>query len=182
MSLRSTSARLNVAGMLSLLFGIVGSILLVPSGYGYFEQAPRADSNPASPDVRAAILAFEGYNQALVERDYAKLRDRFLHIPFVVVSATPQVVTSVDAVVAGLRMTRESFDAGDYATTKIEETRVSVLDRDRLLLNCRLRHLRKDGSLLSERANFYVMVRAGGVWKVGGVIPQDAAFVERESR
>jgi hypothetical protein len=48
-----------------------------------------------------------------------------------------------------------------------------------LLLNSRVHHLRKDGSLLAERANFYVMVRTAGVWKVGGIIPQDAALVER---
>jgi hypothetical protein len=50
---------------------------------------------------------------------------------------------------------------------------------DRLLLNCRLRHLKKDGWLLAERANFYVMVKAADVWKIGGIIPQDPAFVER---
>jgi hypothetical protein len=33
--------------------------------------------------------------------------------------------------------------------------------------------------LLEERANFYVMVRTMGFWKVGGIIPQDPAFVER---
>jgi hypothetical protein len=82
-------------------------------------------------------------------------------------------------VVAGLRLARESLDAADYTTTKIDPPRVSLLAKDRLLLNSRLHHLKKDGSLLAERANFYVMVRAAGIWKVGGIIPQDAALVER---
>ena len=47
------------------------------------------------------------------------------------------------------------------------------------LLNCRLRHLKKDGSLLSERANVYVMVKVTGRWKVGGIMPQDPALFER---
>ena len=100
-------------------------------------------------------------------------------MPFVIVDDGPRVVTSIEAVVAGLRMTRESLTAADYATTRIEPPRISVLAGDRLLLNSRLHHLRKDGSLLAERANFYVMVREAGVWKVGGIIPQDQAFAER---
>lgn len=177
-SLCRTAARLERAGRLRLLSGIMTSILLTSPSYGYSHQAPRADSHPASSDVRAAIVALEGYSQALVDRDYAKLRDRFLHVPFVVVDGAPRVVTSVEAVVAGLRIVRESLDAADYTTTRVESLRVSVLAKDRLLLNCRLHHLRKDGSLLSERANFYVMVRVAGAWKVGGIIPQDPALVD----
>jgi hypothetical protein len=82
-----------------------------------------------------------------------------------------RIIASVDAVVAGLHMTRESLDAAGYATTTIEQPRVSVSAKDRLLLNCRLRHLKKDGSLLAERANFYVLVRTAGSWKVGGHHP-----------
>ena len=115
----------------------------------------------------------------MIERDYQKLRERFLYVPFVVVDDASRVITSVDAVIAGLRMTRESYEAAGYTTTEIAPSRVSVLANDRLLLNYRLRHLKKDGSLLAERANLYVMVRVAGVWKVGGIIPQDPAFAER---
>ena len=162
-----------------VLTGIVASILLACSSDADSQQTAAAGSDPAGSDLRTAVAAFEDYNRALVERDYLKLRDRLLAAPFVVVDDVPRIIASVDAVVAGLRMTRESFDAAGYATTTIEQRRVSVLAKDRLLLNYRLRHLKKDGSLLEERANFYVLVRTAGSWKVGGIIPQDPAFVER---
>jgi hypothetical protein len=173
------SAHRNAVGRLCILACILASVVPRSFGYAHSEQTPRADSDPASSDLRAAIAAFEGYNQALVERDYSKLREQFLYVPFVIVDDASRVITSVDAVVAGLRMTRESFEAVGYTTTKIDQPRVSVLAKDRLLLNCRLRHLKKDGSLLAERANFYVMVRVAGMWKIGGIIPQDPSFLER---
>ena len=159
--------------------GLVTAVLLSSPGYAHHDQAPSAGADPASSDLRGAIAALHGYNQSLVERDYSRLQDRSIHVPFVVVDGAPRVITTIEAVVAGLRMARESLDAADYGTTTIEPPRVSQLSKDRLLLNSRVRHLKKDGSLLAERANFYVMVRAAGVWKVGGIIPQDAALVER---
>jgi hypothetical protein len=33
--------------------------------------------------------------------------------------------------------------------------------------------------MLTQRANLYVLVKANGMWKIGGIIPQDPAFVER---
>ena len=176
---RTASPRQKTSGRLCVFARIVASIFLASSGYAHSEQTRGADPDSASSDRRAAIAAFEGYNQALVERDYSQLRERFLYVPFVVVDDASRVITSVDAVIAGLRMTRESYEAAGYTTTEIAPPRVSVLANDRLLLNYRLRHLKKDGSLLAERANFYVIVRAAGVWKVGGIIPQDPAFAER---
>jgi hypothetical protein len=164
---------------LCILACFVASVVPTSSGYAHSEQTLRADSDPATSDLRAAVAAFEGYNRALVERDYSKLREQFLYVPFVIVDDASRVITSVDDVVAGLRKTRESLEAVGYTTTTIDQPRVSVLAKDRLLLNCRLRHLRKDGSLLAERANFYVMMRVAGMWKIGGIIPQDPSFVER---
>ena len=154
-------------------------MLLASFGYASSEQTPRGGLTPAASDQRAAILALEGYNQALAERNYVTLLDRFLHVPFVVVDGAPRVIAIVETVVAGLRMRRESLDAAGYGTTTIEAVRVSSLANDRLLLHSRLHHLKKDGSLLDEQANIYLMVRAADVWKVGGIIPQDAALVER---
>jgi hypothetical protein len=125
------------------------------------------------------VAAVEGYNQALVDRNYTELRDRFLHVPFVVVDETPRVITSLEVVVDGLRKTREALDAEGYATTTISSPRVTVLVGDRVLINCRLSHLKQDGSMLTQRANLYVLVKANGMWKIGGIIPQDPAFVER---
>ena len=95
------------------------------------------------------------------------------------VDRAPRVIADVDAVIEGLRKTRDSFEADGYSTTTIGSPLVSGLDKDRLLLNYRLRHLRKDGSLLMERANFSLLVKAGGAWKIAGIIPQDPALIAR---
>ena len=173
------SRRLRTAGRLVLLTGFVSSMLLALSGYANSGQGAGGDSTPADSNQRAAILAFEGYNQALVERSYVTLRDRFLHVPFVIVDGASRVIPSVETVVAGLRARRESLEAAGYETTRIEVPRVSLLANDRLLLHARLHHRKKDGSLLEEQANIYLMVRVADIWKVGGIIPQDAAKVER---
>lgn len=124
-------------------------------------------------DVRSAVAVFDSYNQALTDKDYSKLRGQLIHVPFVVVDGTPRVIESVDAVVAGLQKTRASLDAAGYATTRSSAPRISVLSPDRLLLNYRLAHVNRDGTVLAERANFYLMVKVAGIWKVGGIIPQD---------
>ena len=175
----SASGRSCTARRFGVLARTLIFLLTASSGYANSEQTALGEPVPAGSDQRAAIVALEGYNQALIEGDYVTLRDRFLHVPFVVLDGAPRVIPSVETVVAGLRMTRESLDAASYGTTKMEPPRVSSLANDRLLLYSRLHHLRKDGSLLAERANFYVMVRVAGVWKVGGIIPQDAALAER---
>jgi len=43
----------------------------------------------------------------------------------------------------------------------MEDATVSVAFRQRLL-NCRLRHVKRDGSVLAEHANFYLMVKESG--------------------
>jgi hypothetical protein len=53
------------------------------------------------------------------------------------------------------------------------------LDRDRLLLNYRLSRRKPDGSDLSERANFYLMVKAAGAWRVGGILLQDPIYFDK---
>jgi hypothetical protein len=119
-----------------------------------FPRAAITQTIADSPEVRAAVAAFEQYNQALIDKQYARVRDRFIHVPFVVVDEKPLVIASVDAVVEGLRNTRESMDSAGYSSTRLSSPRVSMLRRDRLLLNYRLSHLRKDASVITERANF----------------------------
>lgn len=60
----------------------------------------------------------------------------------------------------------------------MEDATVSVAFRQRLL-NCRLRHVKRDGSVLAEHANFYLMVKEGSAWKVGGIILQDVEYFDQ---
>ena len=159
-----TTARLEFIGQIALVLVITACGIL----------APRVAAGQGSLDADApsAVAAFERYNQALIQKAYSKLRE-LIHAPFLVVDDSPRVIASLDAVVAGLQKTRESLDGAGYATTQSSRPGISVLSPDRLLLNCRLAHLNRDGTVLAERANFYLMVRVAGAWKVGGIMPQD---------
>jgi len=148
------------------------AFVLVIAACGILAPRVAAGQGSLDADAPSAVAAFERYNQALIEQDSSKLRD-LIYVPFVVVDDSPRVIASVDAVVAGLQKTRESLDGAGYATTRSSVPRISVLSPERLLLNCRLAHVNRDGTVLAERANFYLMVRVAGVWKVGGIIPQD---------
>jgi hypothetical protein len=64
---RTASARRRVW----VLTGLVASVLLACSSDVDSQQTPAAGSDPAGSDLRAAVAAFEGYNRALVERDYS---------------------------------------------------------------------------------------------------------------
>jgi hypothetical protein len=154
------------------------ALLMTMPGAGA-DQSRAADDR--GPDVQAALTAFEGYNQALVTKDYSALRDRYLQAPFVIIDDMPRMIPSVGAVADLLRKTRDSLETAGYATTTISRPRVSMLNRDRLLLNCRLTHRKQDGSVLSERANFYLMVNVAGMWKVAGIIPQDPVYLGKEN-
>jgi len=107
------------------------------------------------------------------------LRQEYLHVPFAFVGQPPQVITEIDVIVANLRKTRDSLDAGAYETSKMSDPHISVLSSNTVLLNCRLRHYRKNGSLLLEPANFYLLIKAAGTWKIAGFIPQDPAYTDK---
>ena len=152
----------------SLVFAIICGSLAVHGQDGLERDVPAA----------ATILkAFEGYNAALVAKDYAKLRAEYLYVPFTLTGQLiPQIITDLDIVLAGLRKTRDSLDALGYETSKVLNPRISILNSDAALLNCRIQHYKKDGSLIAERANFYILIKVNGAWKLGGVMPQDPNF------
>ena len=56
---------------------------------------------------------------------------------------------------------------------------ISVLSGDRVLVNRVIRHYKKDGSLLEARANFYLMTKVSGVWRISGIIPQEATYASK---
>jgi len=118
---------------------------------------------------------FSRYNQGLIEKNYEEVA-LYLRTPFVVIDNTPRIITDLSTVVTGLRTNRESLDQRGYGTSVPGEARISVLNPDRVLLNCVIRHYKKDGSLLEERANFYLMSRVSGTWKISGILQQDPAY------
>jgi hypothetical protein len=146
------------------------------AGFHALPQQPAGTVALSDSDRRDAVEAFEGYNQALIDSDYSKLAAEYIHVPFVIVDDNPRVIESIETVVTGLRSTRQALETAGYATTKLGPPRISVLQVGRLLLNYRVTHVKKDGAPLAERANFYLMVKEGRRWKVGGIILQDPMY------
>jgi len=118
---------------------------------------------------------FSKYNQALIEKNYEEVA-LYLQVPFVVIDNTPRIITDLSTVVTGLRTNRESLDQRGYGTSVPEEARISILSPDRVLVNRVIRHYKKDGSPLEVRANFYLMSRVSGTWKISGVLQQDPVY------
>jgi hypothetical protein len=133
--------------------------------------------NPAAiadSDVRDALTTWDAYNQAMVGKDYAKLRD-ILSVPYLSGGPAPVVIVDLAEIVERLRNTRESLPER-YGTSTASTPQVTVLSRNQVLVNCRIRHLAKDGSLIREQAQFYILIRLGSVWKLAGNIPQDPNY------
>jgi hypothetical protein len=125
--------------------------------------------------VREIETAFSNYNLALVDKKYDELT-QYIQAPFVVVDNTTRIVSDVAVVIGALRSTREALDQRAYATSIPDKAEISVLSPDRILMNRVVRHYATDGALLETRANYYLMSKASGTWKINGLMPQDAAY------
>ena len=135
-------------------------------------QAP--DLN--DPERRAIEEMFAAYNDALVRRDYTALRD-YLEVPFIVLDATTRVAADLDALTAGLQRLREAMDSQSYATSTPGPSRFLVLSAARVLMSRSVRHYRKDGGVIDQRANVYVLRRSAGRWRIEGTIQQEPTYV-----
>jgi hypothetical protein len=120
-------------------------------------------------DVAEIEQTFSNYNKTLVDKKYEEL-PRYVQVPFIVIDGTSRIITDIGAVVAGLRSNRESLDDKGYATSIPAKARISVLSSDRVLVNRIVRHNKKDGALLETRANFYLMTKVSGTWRISGII------------
>jgi hypothetical protein len=72
---------------------------------------------------------------------------------------------------------RDVLEEREYATTKPAGiSRTSILGPDLVLVNRASHRFKKDGSLLEERASYYLVSRSSGKWKIAGSMPQTAVF------
>lgn len=53
------------------------------------------------------------------------------------------------------------------------QTQISPLSADRAIVNKTYRRRRKDGTLVTEAASFYVVTRSSGSWKICGILNQN---------
>jgi hypothetical protein len=127
-------------------------------------------------DERAIEEMFVSYNRALIEKDYVALREH-LESSFIVIDATTQVVSDLDAVIEGFRRRREAMDPQGYATSTPGAAHFLVLTEDRVLMDRAVRHYKRDGTLLQEQANVYIVSRSSGRWRIAGVMRQDPSQV-----
>ena len=136
-----------------------------------------AQQKALSDADREAIEAmFVSYNRALIEKNYTALREH-LESPFIVIDDTSRVVSDMDTVIEGFRRRREGMDPQGYSTSTPGPALFLPLTESRVLMNRAIRHYKKDGTLLEEQANVYIVSRSSGRWRILGVMPQDPSQV-----
>lgn len=127
-------------------------------------------------EKQAIETMFVSYNRALVEKDYLALREH-LELPFIVIDDTTRVVSDLDGVIEGFRRRREAMDPQGYSASTPGPALFLPLTESRVLMNRAIRHYKKDGTLLEEQANVYIVSRSSGRWRILGVMRQDPSQV-----
>lgn len=135
--------------------------------------------NAASETFRAAEAAsiremLNRYSAAFRAKDYVTLA-AVCDVPFIRVRQANQSIASSDELIADFRATRDALDSRGYDRSEDGEPRVIALAADSAMVNRSYRRLRADGSVLEERAVFYLVGKRGGSWKLTGTIAQDHA-------
>ena len=82
------------------------------------------------------------------------------------VGRTPDVVTTLDDVVARLRAAREALETTDYAVSKVERMVITPLSANAALVDIHWRRDKKDGALLVEGAEILAVSRTADGWKI----------------
>jgi hypothetical protein len=93
--------------------------------------------------------------------------------PFVMSGRQFQTLPDLDAVTAQYRGVRERLDGDDYSASRVAEMRVIPLSGRMALTPLHWERLRKNGALLNEGAETYVLAKVDGQWRMMGVLPYD---------
>lgn len=133
-------------------------------------------------EQRAIEQLFAGYGEAYANENYVKLRE-YVQAPFVrfgpsntfaeTGSADWVVLPTMDDVLGFFRAGRDAVKAQGVQRFEQGQTRITALSVERALVNRSYRRYRKDGTLVTEAASFYVVSKSSGSWKICGIINQD---------
>jgi ketosteroid isomerase-like protein len=158
-----------------MLLGAAGCTLLAAPVPEQPLLAAEPAAHAAVSDADAIRQFVDGYFASFTAKDYDVLRQDF-SAPFVFMDPQPRVVPRLEEVVQVWRGIRESLDSSAYATSRVAQLRVVLLGGGRALANVHWQRLRRNGSLLSEGAEFYVLTRQSGRWQFDGVMGQNLAL------
>lgn len=134
-----------------------------------FARVDALDSPPTFGDAELAEVraVIDRYFRTFSEQDWATYRTVFT-APIVLwsVGTTPQVVETVEEMVASMRTVRESFDGTVYAVSRAERMIVTPLSARSALVDVHWRRDAVDGSLISEGAEILAVVATADGWKI----------------
>ena len=139
-----------------------------------FAQAKRTPP-PMFSDADAAAVRtlIDRYFTAFSVKDYATFAQVFT-APYLMAGREGlATIPTVEGVVERYKAIRVPLENADYSASQVVEMRLTPLSGRMAMANVHWRRLKKDGSLLNEGAEVLLTAKAGGQWKMTGVIPED---------
>jgi ketosteroid isomerase-like protein len=122
-------------------------------------------------DMSAITEMINDYFVAFTAKDYKALPN-FFQAPFLAVGAQPEMIGTLDAVIERYHHIRDPLDGTDYAVSKAEEIHITALSGQAALANIHWLRYKKNGLLLSEGAEFMMVSKSSGSWKICGSMGQ----------
>ena len=163
--------------------GIVAALLL--AGWGVV-LAPAVTSAASAAHLAAFTAKDSGairalmrdYFAAFTARDYPAL-ERYFTVPFVFVGPRPRVITNLAVVLRAWRAIRASLEHSAYAASKIVQVRVIPMTGTQAMADVHWQRLRRDGTLLNQGAELYLVTKKSGQWQIDGHMEQALALFGR---
>lgn len=138
-------------------------------------QPPAAPPPYTDADTAAIQSVIHRYFAAFTAKDYGTFGEYF-QAPFVGFGRDAAIVPTFEEVLKQYQSIRDPLDNADYSASKAAEIRVTPLNPARALAAVHWQRFKKDGSLLNEGAEFLIMSKTTGSWKIAGVMGQQLQF------
>jgi hypothetical protein len=162
--------RLPKLGIIVLL-ALAMSILGPPAG-GAEPAASTATVGDTADESAAIHSLVQQYFAAFTAKDYQDF-SQFFAAPFLRIGKSIDLIATVPEVVRAWIAIRDPLDHTDYAASRPVQIRVTMLSGGRGMANIHWQRLRRDGTVLDEGAEFYLVTKQSGRWQIDGVMGQD---------
>lgn len=128
-------------------------------------------------DTQAIEQLARDYFHAFTVKNFAAF-PKYFTAPFVLFRPQPLVLPTVEDVIRTWHQVRDPLDKTDYALSRIIQMHVVPLTPRTAMINIHWQRLTHAGTVLSEGAEFYFLIKREGNWRIDGNIGQQLALYQ----